>query len=86
MKIRSSVNPVVADADGTDAEENRQLTNLLLRHAIAEPVTQGSYRPKVRPAGLHFVELVFLALTFFLLKVYAFAFGGSKEDEDGFPY
>lgn len=86
MKIKSSVEPVVVDADGTDAEENRQLTNLLLENAIVQPVTHANYKPKNRPTGLDVVEIVFLALTFLLLRVYAFAFRRAKEDEDGCLY
>lgn len=86
MKIKSSLKSGVTDADGTDAEENRQLTNLLLENAIVQPVAQENDDAKVRPAGLHFVEVVFLTLTFFLLNVYAFASRGSNEDQDGFLY
>ena len=86
MKIKSSLESGITDADGTDAEENRQLTNLLLENAIVQPVAETNYNSKVRQAGLHVVELALLSLTFFLLKIYAFAYRGSSDDEDGFLY
>ncbi|MGE8106578.1 hypothetical protein ACQKP1_23095 [Allorhizobium sp. NPDC080224] len=86
MKAKSSVESVVADADGTDAEENRQLTNLLLQNAIAPAAAETTFKPNVRSESLKFVELVFLTLTFFLLIVYSFASRGSEEDQDGLFY
>lgn len=86
MKVKSSAEPIVADADGTNAEENRQLTNLLLENAIALPAVQATFKQKVQPVRLHFVELAFLTVTFLLLNLYTFASRGSEADENGTLY
>jgi hypothetical protein len=84
MIPRDSTKQVVFDADGTDIEENRQLTNLLLENAIAEERVRPMTDSKARSTRVTVLEALFLFSALILLWTHSFASRHSGEQDDYF--